>query len=120
MENFKVEIVKDANNNPIGVRAAQVNGRDIVIALKDYEPCDWYTAVKIGIPSSVELEAIYENKDEVNTALIKAGGEPLKEDWYWCSSEGSSSDAWSQLFTNGGIGWYFKDNSPYVRPVLAL
>ena len=30
---------------------------------------------------------IAENLDTVNAALVRAGGEPLKNDWYWSSSE---------------------------------
>lgn len=67
---------------------------------------NWYDAVKVGIPSKEEWMAIAENLDAVNKALIRAGGEPLKRDWYWSSSEYSS---YSTKYGNG-----------YVRPVLAL
>ncbi len=106
MKKFRVMIVKK-NGRPIGVRAAAINGRVIIIALQD-EPqqMSWYDAVKIGIPTKNEWMAIAENLDAVNEALVRAGGEPLKKSWYWSSSEYSS---YSTKYGNG-----------YVRPVLAL
>lgn len=119
---FRVMIVKK-NGKPVGVRAAQINGRVIIIALQD-EPqrMSWYDAVKVGIPSKEELLAIAENLDAVNKALIRAGGEPLKRDWYWSSSESSSYAAWHSSL-NGSYGllnYGSKNYDYYVRPVLAL
>lgn len=83
---------------------------------------NWYDAVKVGIPSKEEWMAIAENLDAVNKALIRAGGEPLKRDWYWPSSEYSSHYAWqSYLGSSYGLNYYgSKHHSNYVRPVLAL
>lgn len=119
---FRVMIFKK-NGRPIGVRAAQINGRIIYLALRDEpEPMNWYDAVKVGIPSKEEWMAIAENLDAVNKALIRAGGEPLKRDWYWPSSEYSSHYAWqSYLGSSYGLNYYgSKHHSNYVRPVLAL
>ena len=123
MAKFRVMIVKK-NGKPVGVRAAQINGRVIIIALQD-EPqqMSWYDAVKVGIPSKEEWMAIAENLDAVNKALIRAGGEPLKRDWYWSSSEDSYYGAWySNFYSSYGLDYYSKDysNPYYVRPVLAL
>ena len=122
MAKFRVMIVKK-DGRPIGVRAAQINGRVIYLALQDEpETMNWYDAVKVGIPSKEEWMAIAENFDAVNKALIKAGGEPLKKSWYWSSSEYSSLNAWqSTLNTSYGLLYYYGKNSKYyVRPVLAL
>ena len=122
MSKFRVMIVKK-NGKPVGVRAAQINGRVIYLALQDEpEPMNWYDAVKVGIPSKEEWMAIAENFDAVNKALIKAGGEPLKKNWYWSSSEYSSYGAWHSYLggSYGLIGHYYKDYTNYVRPVLAL
>lgn len=118
---FRVMVVKK-DGRPIGVRAAQINGRVVYLALRDEpEPMNWYDAVKVGIPSKEEWMAIAENFDAVNKALIKAGGEPLKKNWYWSSSEGSSSGAWtSNLSYSYGLDYYGKNGNYYVRPVLAL
>lgn len=123
MKKFRVMVVKK-NGQPVGVRAAAINGRTIVLALHDEpEPMNWYDAVKIGIPTKNEWMAIAENLDAVNKALIKAGGEPLKKSWYWSSSEHSGNYAWySYLGYSYGLNYYGKlsNYDPYVRPVLAL
>ena len=119
---FGVMIVKK-NGQPVGVRAAAINGRTIVLALRDMpEQMNWYDAVKIGIPTKEEWMAIAENFDAVNKALIRADGEPLKRDWYWSSSEYSSYGAWrSSLYTSYGLATNSNKNLyNYVRPVLAL
>lgn len=79
MSKFRVMIVKK-NGQPVGVRAAAINGRTIVLALHD-EPkqMSWYDAVKLGIPTKEEWMAIAENLDAVNKALVRAGGEPLEK-----------------------------------------
>ena len=122
MSKFRVMIVKK-NGQPVGVRAATINGRTIVLALHD-EPkqMNWHDAVKLGIPSKEDWMAIAENFDAVNEALIKAGGEPLKKNWYWSSSEYDGYLAWLSNF-NGSYGLYSNDHKgiySYVRPVLAL
>lgn len=120
---FRVMVVKK-DGRPIGVRAAQINGRVVYLALRDEpEPMNWYDAVKVGIPSKEDWMAIAENFDAVNKALIRAGGEPLKNDWYWSSSEYSSYIAWESRFNlSFGLTIYSKRGSKgvYVRPVLAL
>lgn len=123
MSKFRVMVVKK-NGQPVGVRAATINGRTIVLGLRD-EPkqMNWHDAVKIGIPTKNEWMAIAENLEDVNKALIKAGGEPLKEDWYWSSSESSNGYAWiSYLGYSYGLYNYNKDYNYnlYVRPVLAF
>ena len=122
MSKFRVMIVKK-NGQPVGVRAAAINGRTIVLALRDMpERMNWYDAVKIGIPTKNEWMAIAENLDAVNEALVRAGGEPLKKSWYWSSSESSSGYAWpSGLGSSYGlVSNSSKHNKYYVRPVLAL
>lgn len=122
MSKFRVMIVKK-NGQPVGVRAATINGRTIVLALRDMpERMNWYDAVKIGIPTKNEWMAIAENLDAVNEALVRAGGEPLKKSWYWSSSEYSSSYAWQSYLGNSyGLDYDSgKDNGYYVRPVLAF
>ena len=121
MAKFRVMIVKK-NGKPVGVRAAQINGRVIYLALRDEpEPMNWYNAVKVGIPSKEEWVAITENFNAVNRAFVRAGGEPLKRDWYWSSSEYSYYGAWVSGFNGSyGLDWDYKGNNNYVRPVLAL
>lgn len=118
---FRVMIVKK-NGQPAGVRAATINGRTIVLALRDgLEQMNWHDAVKLGIPSKEDWMAIAENLEAVNKALIRAGGEPLKNDWYWTSSEYDNLWAWhSYLNGSYGLGNGTKCNYYYVRPVLVF
>lgn len=121
MKKFRVMVVKK-NGQPVGVRAAAINGRTIVLALRDMpEQMNWYDAVKLGIPSKEDWMAIAENFDAVNKALVRAGGEPLKKSWYWSSSEYDNNWAWgSYLSYSYGLGSYGKDRTIYVRPIFCL
>lgn len=121
MAKFRVMIV-NKNGKPIGVRAAQINGRVIYLALQDEpEPMNWYDAVKVGIPSKEELLAIAENFDEINRAFVRAGKKPLKKGWYWSSSEGSGYYAWdASLIVSSLVTSSKLTNYSYVLPVLAL
>lgn len=128
MSKFKVMIVKK-NGKPVGVRAAEINGRVIVLSLKNAATGkNWYEAMEYSIPTKHEWMAIDENLEAVNKDLIKAGGDPIeKYKFYWSSSEYSSSYAW-HFCTNlgasrGGVDWYNKaghDSRYVVRPVLAF
>ena len=121
MSKFRVMIVKK-NGQPVGVRAATINGRTIVLGLRDEpEQMNWHDAVKIGIPTKEEWMAIAENLDAVNKALVRAGGEPLKKSWYWSSSGYDAEWAWgANLGYSYGLGLTNKYNGSYVRPVLAF
>lgn len=121
MAKFRVMIV-NKNGKPIGVRAAQINGRVIYLALRDeVERMNWYDAAKVGIPSKEELLAIAENFDEINRAFVRAGKKPLKKGWYWSSSENSSISAWLAKLNSSDLLDSTKDyNLNYVLPVLAL
>lgn len=76
---------------------------------------DWY------LPAGGELNAIYGNKDVLNTALNKMGGTELPDNNHWSSSEDSIYYAWSQRFSDGYISYGSKSSDIYyVRPVLAF
>lgn len=120
MAKFRVMIV-NKNGKPIGVRAAQINGRVIYLALRDeVERMNWYDAAKVGIPSKEELLAIAENFDEINRAFVRAGKKPLKKDWYWSSSEYDYVWAWDAYLGSSSLDYDGKNNDYYVLPVLAL
>lgn len=117
---FRVMVVKK-DGRPIGVRAAQINGRVVYLALRDEpEPMNWYDAVKVGIPSKEEWMAIAENFDAISRAFVRAGKKPLRKGWYWSSSEYSSLTAWIAYLDTSGLDTYGKGNIKYVLPVLAL
>lgn len=128
MSKFKVMIVKE-DGKPVGVRAAEINGRVIVLSLKNAATGkNWYEAVKYKIPTKYEWMAIDENLEAVNKALVKAGGDPIeKYKYYWSSSEYSYTTAWNFCTgsgaSQGGVYWNIKvisNISNVVRPVLAF
>lgn len=71
------------------------------------------------IPSVAQLHLILLNINEVNKALVEAGGDPMKEDWYWSSTESSSGSAWIVDFDNGGTYNHGKYYGNVVRPAVA-
>jgi len=63
---------------------------------------DWY------LPSKDELNYLYQNK----TAI---GG--FVSNYYWSSTNRDAELAWTQIFSNGGQGFFNKTYTYYVRPV---
>lgn len=128
MSKFKVMIVKK-NGKPVGVRAAEINGRVIVLSLKNAATGkNWYEAMEYKIPTKNEWMAIDENLEAVNKALVEAGGDPIEEyKFYWSSSGYNNLGAWvfctgtgaSQGGVYGDPKTYYDSNS-VVRPVLAF
>lgn len=114
---MRVKVIKK-DGKPVAVRAAEINGRVINIALKDESNClNWYNALEKGIPSPAGWLAISENFEAVNKALKRAGGEPLKDEYYWSSSEYYSNDtsAWVVSPSDGYMYHYNKGYSIRVR-----
>ena len=68
------------------------------------------------IPSVAQLQLILLNIKEINNALEEAGGDPMKDDWYWSSTEISGTNAWSVYFSNGGSYTDSKYTSYIIRP----
>ena len=68
------------------------------------------------IPSVAQLQLILLNIKEINKALEEAGGDPMKDDWYWSSTEISSTNAWSVYFSNSGTYTDSKYTFYVVRP----
>lgn len=70
-----------------------------------------------------EMYLIAAFKDEINAALREIGGDEL-DNYYWSSTEYSSSIAWGVNFSSGGIGTYGGRYGKYytyvVRPVAAF
>ena len=77
---------------------------------------DWY------IPSLGELYRIFINKKAINAALEFAKGDKLQDRWYWTSTEGSATAAWSLSLSDGGTYyWGTKASNTYrVRAVSAF
>ena len=84
-------------------------GTDITLADGEY------------IPALGELMLIGIFKHAINEALEWANGEPLENDWYWSSTEGSSTDAWNLHLGNMIQYCYIKTQyQRLVRPVSAF
>ncbi len=88
---------------------------------------DWFASKKAcedifcRMPTAKELSIIYDNKKKINKLMQEHGGEPMKDEWYWSSSENYNSYAWGQYFNGGDVDINTKnDTTNDVRPVLAL
>lgn len=46
------------------------------------------------IPSLAEMYLIYLHRKALNQALELIGSDPIKDDWYWSSTESSAANAW--------------------------
>lgn len=91
------------------------------------EECDWWDGKKAcedifcRMPTCKELLVISENKKEIDELMKEHGGEPLKDEYYWSSSEGSSYAAWIVRPSDGYVyGTSGKTFSTPVRCVLDL
>ena len=81
--------------------------------------------IRIGdgwhIPSLGEMYFILLNLKAINQALEYAGKSPLKDDWYWTSTEASATGAWCLGLGSGAAGGYTKASGQrYVRAVSAF
>lgn len=109
-----------------GIYIGSYNGKDVVMALKDEEDeyaFDEAMDLEDKRPLSLLEWLLYlENKEIIDKKLKEHSGEPLKDEYYWSSSE----------TTNGHYAWYvrpsggfmggdsYKGNSLPVRCVLAF
>lgn len=73
------------------------------------------------IPSLGELYFILAHFTQINAALKAVGGEPLNDDWYWSSTQYSTTNAWYLNLYNGYAYNTTKATCQYrVRPVSAF
>ena len=73
------------------------------------------------IPSLGETYRIFINFGAINRALKFAGGDLIKQDWYWTSTECSAADAWTLYLGDGSYAWLTKASTTRrVRPVSAF
>jgi len=90
------------NNQGVGIYAANICYQ---LDLNGYN--DWF------LPSKDELNILYYQK-----AAGKVGA--FVNDFYWSSTECSTSGAWSQSFINGANSSANKDGTYYVRAIRAF
>ena len=73
------------------------------------------------IPSLGELYFILAHFTQINAALKAVGGEPLRNDWYWSSTQYSATNAWLLNLSNGFTSANAKAATQLrVRPVSAF
>lgn len=73
------------------------------------------------IPSLGELYFMLAHFTRINAALKAVGGEPLRNDWYWSSTQYSAASAWSLDLSNGNASGGTKATyRSRVRPVSAF
>lgn len=105
------------------------NPKSLFVAMKDApEKMNWSTAMaqdygQYRLPDIRELTQIHLYKDAINAGLRKNGGEALKDNWYWSSSEYTNygdNYAWVVRPSDGYMGSSYKNNSTRVRCVLAF
>ena len=80
------------------------------------------TAGKWWLPSEGELMLIYAKMNKINYALsLITGSTQLARDWYWSSTEYSSTYAWYLYLNDGLMNSFTKAaNTGRVRPVSAF
>lgn len=73
------------------------------------------------IPSLGELYFMLAHFTQINAALEAVGGEPMRNDWYWSSTQYSATNAWG-LTLYGGTAYYYTLAAYQlrVRPVSAF
>ncbi|WP_455967181.1 hypothetical protein [Bacteroides fluxus] len=73
------------------------------------------------IPSLGELYFMLAHFTQINAALEAVGGEPMRNDWYWSSTQYSATGAWYLGLSNGSAYGYTKATyQGRVRPVSAF
>lgn len=107
-----------------GIYIGSYNGKDVVMALKDEEDeyaFDEAMDLEDKRPLSLLEWLLYlENKEIIDKKLKEHSGEPLKDEYYWSSSEGSDRGAWYVRPSDGAMGYASKNDSTPVRCVLAF
>ena len=72
------------------------------------------------LPAFGEWQSAYNNKTAVVSAMTLIGGMAIKSDYYWSSTQASSSNSWYLLWGYGGLGGNRKNFAYCVRAFAAL
>lgn len=119
------ELVERNGNK--GIYCGEINGKKIVISLLHFDiKLNWHDAMKAGgddyrLPTRTEWFVVLENREIINKALKKHGGQEIaEEEWYWSSSEYDYHTAWNVNTINGYMGSYTKDATYPVSCLLAF
>ena len=108
-----------------GIYVGTAKGKKVWVAMNDApERMNWDEAMEYPkdgyhLPTKEELMLIYVNLDIINKALVDNGGTPLRENYYWSSTEYGGNYSWGLDMGNGTLNHGKKGNT-YVRPVVAF
>lgn len=97
------------------------NPKSLFVAMKDApEKMNWSTAMaqdygQYRLPDIRELTQIHLYKDAINAGLKEHGGEALKDEYYWSSSEYNYGSAWYVRPSDGTM--LLSTNKLYSGPV---
>lgn len=131
----RVAAMNDWNGKANTAATIKASKADAITNTAQYAPgyCNLYsranangnglTSGKWWLPSLGEMMMIYANMTKINYALsLITGATQLVEDWYWTSTEGSATSAWSLYLSDGyTFHWYAKASSTFrVRAVSAF
>lgn len=83
---------------------------DFPAAYAMYYDHGWY------LPAMGQLKKLYDHRKDLNTSLLKVKGKKIRADWYWSSTQHSSSYAWFML-PSGTVRNNRKQNAYKVRSV---
>ena len=75
---------------------------------------DWY------IPACGQLYLIYQNMNNINTALSAIGGTQLTSTYFWSTSEYDSGSGWCVSLSSGDVKYYAKYTDLRLRLVRDL
>lgn len=94
---------------------------ELEILYRNFKPTIQANSTSYGAnSSSVPPQGNYTSGNPAKTsiALFKEGAaEAFIADWYWSSTQYSSSSAWYQLFNDGGQYYFNKSSAYYVRAI---
>ena len=72
------------------------------------------------LPALGEWQGAYNNKTAVVSAMSLIGGTAIKFDYYWSSTQGSSTGSWTLIWYNGSLYFGNKGGYYYVRAFTTL
>jgi hypothetical protein len=76
---------------------------------------DWF------LPSKYTLNQMYQNRVTINSTATANGGSAFGSNWFWSSTEGDYTVAWTQYFDDGRQAINYKLNiTDHVRAVRAF
>lgn len=124
-EEFNIGAPYYVDGKLMGIYAGNYKDKNIIVLLNDapdkltHDKAVEYCNGNTRLPTKEELMIIYLYKDIINQSLAEYGGDILKDEWYWSSTNGGTN-YYIVSMSNGHVDYYYDSNYIYVRPVLAF